>query len=181
MNTKAFTLIELVIILLIVGIIAVVVITSSPDMEGIRITQAAYKIQSDIRFAQRLAMQLQRRTAILFSAANDNYSIYIENTYQANDWDFSNVKAKNPLTQEDFDVQLNSGDFLGVDITSVFFNSADYALMFDRNGDPYGMQSVSPYAAATLTDNAYVILNTNRKYIVVKQGTGRVNVQDTAP
>ena len=181
MNTKAFTNIELIIILLVIGIIASVAITQMPDMEGIRIIQATYKIQSDIRFAQRLAMQLQRRTAILFSAAEDNYSIYIENTYQADDWDFNNVKAEDPLSQKDFDVQLNSGDFQGVDITTVFFNSANYALMFDRDGDPYGMQSSSPFTATALTDNAYVILNTDQKYIVVKQGTGRVNVQDTAP
>jgi hypothetical protein len=55
--------------------------------------------------------------------------------------------------------------------------------MFDRNGDPYGMQSSSPYTANALTDTdpARVVLNTNRKYIVVEPGTGSVNIQDVAP
>lgn len=180
-NKNGFTLNEFVLIIIIVAIVAAVAVTQAPDMEGMRISQAAYKIQSDIRYTQRLAMQLQRRTAILFSAANDDYSIYIENTYGADDWDFNNVKAKDPLTQGDFDVQLNADEFAGVDITTVVFNTANYALMFDRNGDPYGMQPTSPFTESALSDPARVVLNTDQKYIVVKQGTGRVNVQDTAP
>ncbi|MFC1646446.1 Tfp pilus assembly protein FimT/FimU [Candidatus Omnitrophota bacterium] len=162
-------------VILIIGIMASVVIVNMPDMDSMRITQAAYKIQSDIRFAQRLAMQLQRRTAIIFVAASDSYLIFTENTYGLYDW----VWAKDPLTQELFYVQLNSDEFQGVDITTVLFNSPNYWLAFDRNGDPYGIQP--PSTATALSDNAYVILNTNQKYIVVKQGTGWVNVQDTAP
>ncbi len=180
MSKPAFSLIEFIVIILIIGILAAVATTQAPDMQGMRIVQAAYKIQSDIRYAQRLAMQLQRRTAILFSTANDNYSIYIENTYNANDWSV-NVKAENPLTHTDFDVQLNSGDFQGVDITTVLFNISNYALMFDRNGDPYSLQPSSPFTASMLTSPAGLILNTNRKYIVVEEGTGRVNVQDSFP
>jgi len=190
-SIRAFTLIELTAILLIIAILSAVVITQMPDIQGMRITQAAYKIQSDIRYAQRLAMQLQRRVAIVFRANTspsyipvDSYSIFIENTY-SNPYDGSgwnlNVRAKNPLTQENFDVQLNSEEFEGVDITYVLFNSVNYALMFDRDGSPYGMQSTSPFTATALADDAGVILNTNRKYIVVKQGTGRINVQDTSP
>jgi prepilin-type N-terminal cleavage/methylation domain-containing protein len=178
---KSFTIVELVMVIVLIGIIASVTLVSMPDMESIRIAQAANKIKSDIRFAQRLAMQLQRRTAILFVAASDSYSIAIENTYGAANWDFTNVKAKDPLTQQDFDVQLNSGDFQGVDITTVLFNSANYALMFDRNGDPYSLQPGAPFTAAALSEPAEIILNTNRKYILVKQGTGRVNVQDAYP
>lgn len=176
----AFSIIELVMILLVVAILAAVAITQVPDMLGMRISQGALKIQSDIRFAQRLAMQLQRRTGVLFSVASDTYSIYIENTYLANDWNI-NVKAQDPLTHKNFDVQLNAGDFQGVDITTVLFNAAGYALVFDRNGDPYGMQPSFPFTAAALTYPAGIVLNTNRKYILVSPATGRVNVQNTFP
>ncbi|MBP7088802.1 MAG: type II secretion system protein [Candidatus Omnitrophica bacterium] len=179
-NKSAFTILELVMVLLVIGIVSAVAITQIPDLEGMRIAQAAYKIQSDIRYAQRLAMQLQRRTAILFNAAADNYSIYIENTYGASDWSVS-VKAKNPLTQEDFDVQLNSVDFLGVDITLVVFNNLNYALMFDRDGVPYSIQPAPPFNATPLANPAGIVLNNNRKYIIVKQGTGSVNIQDVYP
>ncbi|MDD5291855.1 MAG: type II secretion system protein [Candidatus Omnitrophica bacterium] len=179
-NNKGFTIIELVIVFLVIGIIAAVSVAQMPDMEGMRISKAAQKIQSDIRFAQRLAMQLQRRTAVLFSAAGDNYSIYIENTYQANDWNV-NVKAKNPLTQEDFDVQLNSEEFSGVIISEVLFNAADYALVFDRNGDPYAMDFINPATIGVLSGVGRIVLNTDRKYILVQSATGRVNVQNTYP
>ena len=180
MDRTAFTILELVMVMLVLGIMSATVITQMPDLEGMRISQAAYKIQSDIRYAQRLAMQLQRRTAILFNAANDNYSIYIENTYGAGDWNVS-VKAKDPLTQQDFDVQLNSGDFPGVDITLVLFNNFNYALMFDRNGTPYSIQPAPPFGVTPLVNPAGIVLNTNRKYIIVKQGTGSVNIQDVYP
>lgn len=180
MDKTAFTILELVMVMLVLGIMSATVITQMPDLEGMRISQAAYKIQSDIRYTQRLAMQLQRRTAILFNAVNDNYSIYIENTYGAGDWNGS-VKAKNPLTQQDFDVQLNSGDFPGVDITLVLFNNFNYALMFDRNGVPYGLQPAPPFGVTPLANPAGIVLNTNRKYIIVKQGAGSVNIQDVYP
>jgi hypothetical protein len=152
-----------------------------PDMQSMSIIQAASKIQSDIRYAQRLAMQLQRRTAIQFSAANNNYSIYIENSYGANDWNV-NVKAKNPLAmQSDFDVQLNSEEFVGVLITEVLFNSANYTLVFDRNGAPYAMDFNSPGTLSALASAGRVVLNTNNRYILVQPNTGRVNVQSTYP
>jgi len=179
-DNRGFTVVELIIVFLVIGIIAVISAAQLPDMEEMRISKAAQKIQSDIRFAQRLAMQLQRRTAVLFSAADDNYSIYIENTYQADDWN-ADVKAKNPLTQEDFDVQLNSEEFSGVDITYVLFNSVDYALVFDRNGDPYAMDFINPATISVLSGVGRIVLNTNRKYILMQPVTGRVNVQDAYP
>jgi type II secretory pathway pseudopilin PulG len=180
-SLTGFTIIELVAVFFIVGIIAAVSVTQMPDMEGMRIMQAASKIQSDIRYAQRLAMQLQRRTAIQFSTANNNYSIYIENTYAAGDWNV-NVKAKKPLEpQSDFDVQLGLDEFQGVVISEVLFNNADYALIFDRNGLPYAMQFINPDTLSALASTGRVVLNTDRRYILVQPQTGRVNVQTTYP
>jgi Tfp pilus assembly protein FimT len=178
---RAFTVIELVIVFLIVGIVAAISVAQMPDMEGMRIIQAASKIQSDIRYAQRLAMQLQRKTAVQFSATNNNYSIYIENTYGANDWN-ANVKAKNPIApQSDFDVQFSSDEFKGVLISEAFFNVANYTLVFDRNGAPYAMEFTTPATLSALSGTGRVVLNTNRKYILVQPTTGRVNVQNTYP
>jgi len=180
-QSKGFTIIELIMVFLIIGIIAVISSSQMPDMESMRIIQAGIKIQSDIRYAQRLAMQLQRKVAVQFSAANNNYSIYIENTYGANDWNV-NVKAKNPLApQSDFDVQLNTDDFKGVLITDVLFNAADYVLVFDRNGTPYAMDFNNPATLGVLASTGRVVLNTDRRYILVQPQTGRVNVQSTYP
>ncbi|MFC1755237.1 Tfp pilus assembly protein FimT/FimU [Thermoproteota archaeon] len=181
MTDKSFTIIELVMVMLIVGILAAVAASQIPDLDAIRITQAANKIQSDIRFAQRLAMQTQRRTAVIFDVAQDSYSIWIENTYMVGDI----VKAINPATQQDFDVYLNTEEFQGVDITYANFNSLNYALVFDRNGDPYGVDIGNPPTIALITWvplPAGVVLNfpsVNNKFILVMQNTGRVNVQDT--
>lgn len=176
-SLTGFTLIQLVIILIIVGIMAVVTVTNMPDMLGMRIMQAAYKIQSDIRFAQRLAMQSQRRTYIVFSVVNDNYSIYVENTYQIGDW----AKVKNPLTLKDFDVQLNSEEFKGVDIFLLYFNDFNNdALLFERTGAPFAMNSASGIANPLLDPmGGMVVLNNYQKYIFIKPRTGRVKIENT--
>jgi prepilin-type N-terminal cleavage/methylation domain-containing protein len=170
-NNKGFTLIEFLVIIFIIGIIGVIASSRMPDISAMRREQAARKIQSDIRYAQSLAVSLQRRTRLIFSTASDNYSIYIENTYGAGNW----VLAAEPATRKDFTIQLNSEPFNGVGIETVYFNGDDYGLVFDRWGNPYGY-NVSTGATTALTNPARLII-TGPVEIRVERGTGRVYIQ----
>ena len=73
-----FTVIELIMTLTVIGILAVIAVARMPDIIPIRLSMAARKVQSDIRYAQSLAMTTQRWTRIVFSAAGDNYLVYTD-------------------------------------------------------------------------------------------------------
>ena len=164
---NAFTLIELVIVITVIAILMFATFSKMPDNLSLRIQMAQRKIQSDIRYAQSLAMSLQKRTEIFFSVASDNYSVYIEDT--PGTW----VLAKEPATRKDFTVQLDAGDFSGVQILRACFNtySNNRALVFDKWGNPYGYR-VSTGAIAALVNPAYVRLTSNQE-VRVERGTGR--------
>ena len=73
---------------------------------------------------------------------------------------------------EDFNVTLNSGDFTGVEITYVYFNSEDRALVFDKRGNPYSYD-LGTGTSQPLVGTGYVRL-TGPTEIRVDRGTGRV-------
>jgi len=119
-----FTLIELIMVMLIIGIIGVLVMTPKSFLTQIRETDAASKIKSDIRYAQSLALSSQKRTKIVFNTAS--YSVTSENS--SGGWDL----IKNPLTRTDFSVNLAADGYPGVNITTNFGGS----LIFDAAGRP---------------------------------------------
>ncbi len=159
-------------IMLILAILAVVAIERMTSIPAMRIDLAARQVQSDIRYAQSLAMSIQKRTRMDFNAASDNYSLYFENS--PGNWSL----IADPLTKDNFIVQLNSDEFSGIDITAVYFNAADRALVFDKWGNPYSYDAGSDTAAA-LANTSYVRLSANSgtKDIVVERGAGRAYTQ----
>lgn len=159
---SSFTLIELVIVILIISIISVVAIANFDPASSIKIYLAAKKIQSDIRYTQSLATSIQKRTRITFNSGADSYTVEIENT--PGSW----VTAKNRLGNDDFTVQLNTGTYSGIDITSVSFNGN--GVIFDKWGNPYDL------SGGVLSDLGGVGLNGTLN-VKVKKATGRVTIQ----
>ncbi len=133
---SGFTLIELIMVITILGILAVVAVPRFPNMNIIRLDMASEKVQSDIRYAQSLAVDTQRWTRIVFSAAADNYTVYIggfdDGTGNPSAWTI----ALDPLTKTNFTFQLNTGDFAGIDLTQIVFNAPNNQLVFDKWGNP---------------------------------------------
>lgn len=175
-SSKAFTLTELIMIMLIVAILATVAFSRMAGMAPIRLDMAARKIQSDIRYAQSLAISTQKWTGIYFNATTDIYAVYIDDsgTSPAN-W----ALATDPLTKENFTVQLNSGEFRGIDITIVFFNAADRALVFDKWGNPYSYTGAGAPTALANPAGVRLVASSGTKDVRVERGTGRVYI--TAP
>jgi len=169
MSNKGTTLVELVMVIVILAALAVVAIPRMVNMPGLRVNMAARKIQSDIRYTQSLAISTQMRAGINFRAAADSYSVYIEDT--AGNWS----RVVEPLTKEDFVVNLNSGDFKDVQIELVYFNGYNKALVFDKWGNPYGYE-LSAGAATPLNNPAGVRLSGWRE-VRVGRGTGWVDIQ----
>lgn len=169
MRKGGFSLIELIIVILILVIISIFVALRSPDLNIIRTAQAAYKLKSDIRFAQSYAVASRKRSRVAFDRGANSYSVFTEPSLGS--W----INMTNPLTKQSFVVNFGQGDYTGVSITQVDFGGEDNDLVFDASGIPYGYSGGS---ATALSANGTVVLSggENKTIIVIPQ-TGMVSIQ----
>lgn len=147
--TPAFTLVELVTVIVIMGIVAVGV--GGPTLsyiDSIRSRTAAARSLADIRYIQRFAMSSRQRTWIAFDAAGDSYQLYAEDP--ANPGKAGRQPLVHPLDQSTNQVQFGSGPFANVGIASANINSTT-EVEFDSFGVPYDANSVALTANGTVS------------------------------
>jgi len=152
----AFTLIELITVMVILGIVGVAV--SGPTLsllDSMRSDAAAARMTSDIRYTQRLALGSGLRTWVSFDAANERYSLFVEDP--ANPGKAGRVAAANPLDLTTNAIQFGSGPYANVGISSVDMN-ATTELEFDSVGRPFDADGVALTSVGTvvLTGNVAV-------------------------
>jgi len=152
----AFTLIELVTVMVILGIVAIVVAGPTLSLlDSMRSSAAAARLTADIRYTQRVALGSGLRTWVSFDATTEQYSLFVEDP--ANPGKANRVAAVNPLDLTTNAVQFGSGPFANVGISSVDINSTT-ELEFDSFGEPYDANGVALTSAGTvvLTGNVAV-------------------------
>jgi MSHA pilin protein MshC len=151
MNQKGFTLIELVMVIVLIGILAVIAVPQLGDMTGMKAGAFADKLEADIRYAQNLAMTRNIRHRVYFNAA----PAPTPNGYAVT----NNAGA----VVEDLSVVLNTGDFAGITVASPFPH-----IEFDSLGRPYND------AGALLAADASITVSPGFS-ITIKLQTGAVN------
>lgn len=159
---KGFTLIELVMVIIIVGILAVVMLTSGASKGPVRLEAACQKLAMDLRYMQEMAMAEQVRFGISFDTGAESYFGYRINT---------STKATDPQTQGDLEVDFAVvKEFNEIEITSTNFSNA---IEFDPIGAPYNGSGValSSEGIVILTDGAHF------KTVRIKPVTGKVKIQ----
>lgn len=144
-HSGGFTLIELVMVMVLIGILALVAFPRFENINRTRAQAAAMKLRSDLRYIQMLSMQTQQQTRVVFNAAADNYQLQILNLAG---W----AAVTNPGTRAAYSVQLNAGEFQGVDISAADFNGGS-TVIFNRLGVP------ADAAGTALVANGVVTLN----------------------
>lgn len=153
---EAFTLIELVTVMVILGIMAVAVAGPTLSLlDSMRSSAAAARMTADIRYTQRMALGSGLRTWVSFDATNERYSLFVEDPL--NPGKAGRVAAVNPLDLTTNVVQFGSGAFANVGISSANINSTT-ELEFDSFGKPYDANGVALAAVGTvvLTGNVAV-------------------------
>lgn len=152
---KGFTLTEVIIVLVIIGIISVFAVPRLYDhYHNIKILAAAKQIMADIRYAQTIAMNEHDSSWVEFDDVSNLYKIYsgINRTTRA--------LVKDPFEQQDFIKYLDQGQYKNVVITGLNIGS-DKNIAFDWFGN---------------TSNSGEIILNNSTTISVENVTGMVQI-----
>jgi MSHA pilin protein MshC len=153
MNRRGFSFIELIMVLVLIGIIAVY---AGPRLSNVTETKAGAfvdKLRADIRYAQNLAMTGNQRYRVYFngsggSAPASGYSVVNNATGEI---------APDPAGRGNLIVTLNTGDYAGITVST----PAGGFVEFNALG--------APTAAATLT------IAPDGQQVTIAARTGAVN------
>lgn len=174
MSRKGYTLIEVLVIIVILGISAAVVVPHMGSTQVLQVQSAVRSVVSDITFAQSDALAYQDRRAIIFDMANNRYMLLDVNGPTLDpevDILFDGTKA-----DQRYEVNLNDPRFGGAAITSVDFDG-DEVLIFDELGGPVQ----SPTGDTPGMGGVVEITGSGQTFeIRVEAYTGRVTVVRTA-
>ena len=134
MREKGFTLIEIILMVIIMAILAVTISTNMGGFRTMKVSSAARKVASDLRYAQQLSTTKQIIHGLEFTATG--YSVYENDT--PGDW------ANNPQGGGDFIIDYTTGELEGITVATnlqndiVKFNSSGEALQDDGAPLPVG-------------------------------------------
>lgn len=119
MNRNGFTLIELVMVLVLLGIIAVFVAPRLPDVTTTKAGAFTDKLRADIRYAQNLAMTRNARFRVHFNAAPAPAQGYAVT-------DSLNNIVPDPAGGGNLSIDLTTGDYTGITITPPAVNPIQF-------------------------------------------------------
>jgi MSHA pilin protein MshC len=152
MNCKGFTFIELVMVIVLVGIIAVYAGTRLGDVTDTKAGAFVDKLRADIRYAQNLAMTRNQQYRVYFNGSGgapaNGYSV-VNNV--------TSVTALDPAGGGNLIVTLNTGNYSGITVST----PAGGYIEFNALG--------APTAAATVT------ISPGGQQVTITAKTGAVN------
>ena len=164
MRAKGFTLIELVMMIVIIGIVAIVIMPKASSGFRVRLEAGCQRIAADLKYTQQMSLAQQVRFGISFDPVNETYFVYRVNIA---------TKTIDPQTRNNFDVsftQLN--EFKGIDIVSTSFSNK---VEFDSIGAPYDGNAV------ILSSQGVINLQTSdgvySRTVIIEPKTGKISIQ----
>ncbi len=125
LRLKAFTLAEILVVLMILVIAAAVAIPNITGTNDIRAKSAAQTIAADLQYAQNMAITYQDPVTVTFYTAGESYTL-------------SNASGPliHPMTKSTYTVDFGSQDDFGnLDVVSASFSGAALVI-FDELGAP---------------------------------------------
>lgn len=128
MQKNAFTLIELIVVMVILSIAALLAIPMISSAADVQIRSAANMIAADLDYAKSMAISRQQYYSVVFNSANESYEVHDKD---------GNVIDHPIKAGSNFVVNLQADSRLSrVDIVSAVFDS-QASVSFDYLGSPY--------------------------------------------
>ncbi len=123
---KAFTLIEILVVVVVIAICGAMIAIHASDTGDIQVTSAAKKLSRDLQYARSLAISSQSAVTIQFDLAQESYTML----------DSDGVPLVDPVTKENYVVKFPEMDGMGrVDIATASFGGGS-SVTFDDLGSP---------------------------------------------
>ncbi|CAN5735063.1 hypothetical protein BH11PLA1_BH11PLA1_06450 [soil metagenome] len=173
LRRRAFTLIEMTIVVALMGLAGALVIPSMGSVGALRVQAALRTLVSDITFAQSDAIAFQQKRAIVFDTVNNTYSLL---AVQGATLDATTQMMYDPSKRDGkYTVRFSDKGYAGATLSAVTMNgSTATALVFDELGTPVvSAASDQPTTGGSITLSA----PDSRWSIVVDAFTGRVSVR----
>ncbi|MCX5687865.1 MAG: type II secretion system protein [Candidatus Omnitrophica bacterium] len=163
-SANGFTLIELVMLIVIIGIVALASMPKAITSQAVRLEAACQKIATDLRYTQEMALAQQVRFGISIDPVNEAYFVYRVNV---------GTVARDPQTRNNFNVSfVTLNEFKGIDIVSTSFSNK---IEFDSVGAPYDGNGVILSSQGVITLQAQA--GTYSRTVRIEAKTGKVSVQ----
>jgi prepilin-type N-terminal cleavage/methylation domain-containing protein len=167
---RAFTLIELIVVMVLIAIMAAVAVPAIGNLTSTRASTAARQLARDLTFARQQAGARGVTIWVVFDTANESYSILAESLQTPG---LANaLTITDPATGQPFVQRFTSGDFVNVDLTSVSIGGVTGThLGFDWLGRPVSSAGVVLASASSIS------INNGALTIAITPQTGFVTVQ----
>lgn len=174
---RAFTLVELLIVIVLLGIAGALVIPNMASAHSLRVQAALRTIASDLAFAQADAIAFQRRRAVVFNLT--------ANTYQIVEIPGTAVDLANTLYKSDgpggkYIVNLSDASFAGARLEAASFDEINHlpTLIFDDVGSP----AAAPTGDQPGLGGTIRLSGSGQTFeIVVEPYTGRISTRRYIP
>ncbi|MCM8784371.1 MAG: prepilin-type N-terminal cleavage/methylation domain-containing protein [Candidatus Omnitrophica bacterium] len=164
MKNSGFTLMEIVLVIVLVGILGITFAVKYSGFEETKLSSAASKLAADIAYAQQLAITTQLYHGISFDSNAEEYYLFRIETNN------TQTTIKNPSTGEDFVVEYDFGELQGINLQTVNIGGGT-EIIFDWQGIPYDNSKTALTSDATIT----LEYRGRTKTLTVIAGTGKVS------
>ena len=178
----AFTLIELVAVIVVLGVLAVAATMHTASISSTaRLQWAARQVARDLSFARERAMSTGTTHWCRFDTTGQYYTIMAENP--ASPGYASATSITDPATQASFVTNLNRNDWNGITVaTGGSFSSVNYTIGFNKLGRPLTTAGVALststgptlQVSAAAPGAAYGAGMSNATTVTVTAGSGRI-------
>lgn len=163
-KNKAFTLIEMLMVVVILAISALIVVPQMSAAGTVQLRAASSVIAADLEYAKSLSISTQQWHSVVFNPAGDSYQIQDSS---------GNIVASNMNPSAQYIVDFSNNSRLSRVNLSVASFDGSSTITFDYLGSPY---SGSGMSTPMTSGNISLIVDGNNVQVLVEPVTGYIRI-----